>query len=307
MNIVTQGISKHFNIGRAVLAGLSFSISLTANAQDLADIKERGVLRHLGTPYANFVTGNGHGFDVDIIRLFAQHLGVQYEFVASDWQNMISDLTGQPPGAHGSGKATGQHPVRGDVAASGITVLPSRKELIDFSVPIFPTAVWLAARSTAKVQPIQPSGDLAKDIKATKARMHQGQTLVSDVGCLNPGLYGLSGKDYKLIDIKAFPDMSLNDMLPAMLRGLTEMSMVDVPDMMVGMEKWPGQIKVIGPISEEQDTAAGFRKSSPALREAFNRFFAGLQQDGTYMKLVNKYYRPAPRYFPIYFGALKGQ
>ena len=85
------------------------------------------------------------------------------------------------------------------------------------------------------------------------------------------------------------------------------MSMLDVPDLIVGMEKWPGQVKVIGPISEEQDTAAAFRKSSPALREAFNTFFTGLKKDGTYMKLVNKYYRAAPRYFPIFFKSLKEQ
>ena len=67
------------------------------------------------------------------------------------------------------------------------------------------------------------------------------------------------------------------------------------------MEKWPGQIKVIGPISEEQLMAAGFRKSSPELRNAFNAFFTKIKEDGTYMQLVKKYYRSAPRYLPDFF------
>ena len=288
---------KRLSIGRTLFIGLLLSLFGLANAQDLAEIKARGVLRHLGTPYANFVTGGGGGLDVEIIELFAQHLGVRYEFVPTDWINMFQDLIG----------VEGKHPIRGDVAASGITILPSRTAILDFSVPVFPTAVWLAATSRSKVTPIRPSGNLSRDIQETKDQMRLGTTLVSDVGCLDPKLYGLHGKGYRMQDIKTFPDLSLNDMIPAMLKGLTEMSMLDVPDLIVGMEKWPGQVKVIGPISEEQDTAAAFRKSSPALREAFNTFFAGLKKDGTYMKLVNKYYRAAPRYFPIFFKSLKEQ
>ena len=37
-------------------------------------------------------------------------------------------------------------------------------------------------------------------------------------------------------------------------------------------------------------------ESTPALRQAFDEFLAGVQKDGTYMRLVKKYYRAAPRY-----------
>ena len=43
---------------------LSMSIMLMsgkASGMDLSDIKKRGVLRHLGVFYANFVTGSGDG------------------------------------------------------------------------------------------------------------------------------------------------------------------------------------------------------------------------------------------------------
>ena len=65
------------------------------NAQDLAEIRERGVLRHLGVPYARFVTGNGEGFDAEIVQRFAKHLGVRYESVQADWPTVIQDLIGQ--------------------------------------------------------------------------------------------------------------------------------------------------------------------------------------------------------------------
>ena len=82
------------------------------------------------------------------------------------------------------------------------------------------------------------------------------------------------------------------------------MTLLDVPDIIVAMEKWSSQIKVIGPVSGEQLMGAGFRKTSPALRQAFNEFFVKIQDDGRYMRLVQKYYRSAPRYLPNYFKGL---
>ena len=46
-----------------VAAMLFLGSMLSANAQDLAEIRERGVLRHLGIPYARFITGNGDVVD----------------------------------------------------------------------------------------------------------------------------------------------------------------------------------------------------------------------------------------------------
>jgi 23S rRNA (uridine2552-2'-O)-methyltransferase len=72
-----------------VLAGLS-----VARAADLPEIKARGVLRHLGIPYANFVSKDGKGFDVELMRGFAAEICVNYELVLTDFVNVIPDLLG---------------------------------------------------------------------------------------------------------------------------------------------------------------------------------------------------------------------
>ncbi len=96
-----------------------------AGAQDLADVKARGVLRHLGVPYANFVTGSGDGMDVEIMQLFASYLGVKYEYVRTDWDDCIGDLTGKKVRPKAGGvEVLAEVPVRGDVIANGMTVLP---------------------------------------------------------------------------------------------------------------------------------------------------------------------------------------
>ena len=273
-----------------------------AFADDLQDIRARGVLRHLGVPYANFVTGSGDGMDVEIVQLFARHLGVRYEFVPSTWGDVIGDLTGKEVRFKPTYREVGTRPVRGDIIANGLTILPPRKKIIDYSDPTFPSAVWLLARPEAGVRPIKPSGNREEDIKTTKAMLKLGTTFVMDNSCLDPTLYDLEGKGYKL---KRFTgSTNLNDIVPALLKHESDMTLLDVPDVMVAMERWSGQVMVIGPISEEQRMAAAFRKDSPELRKAFNAFLAQIKQDGTYMKLVKKYFRAAPRYLPEFFKDL---
>lgn len=290
---------------RTTLSCLLALCALQANAQDLAEIKERGVLRHLGVPYARFVTGSGEGFDVEIVRMFARHIGVRYEYVHTEWTEVIQDLIGHELEYKPVMRAVGGRPIRGDIIGNGLTILPSREKVLDYSVPTFPSAVWLLARADSKVQPIEPTGDLASDIRETKTRLNLGNTFVMDNSCLDPKLYDLEGKGFRLQRFTT--SASLNDIVPAVVKNESEMTLLDVPDIIVAMEKWSGQIKVIGPISEPQLMGAGFRKTSPELRREFNTFFAKLQEDGTYMRLVRKYYRSAPRYLPDYFRDLPGK
>ena len=290
-------------LGRSALLVAGFMLCLqTAFAQDLDEVRKRGVLRHLGVPYANFVTGSGDGFDVELMQLFAKELGVRYEYVQTNWNDVIGDLTGKEIRYKPSVQEVGSRPVRGDVIANGMTILPPRLKLLDFSDPTFPSAVWLLARPDVPAAPIKPSGNREQDIKATKARMALGTTFVMDNSCLDPTLYDLEGKGLKL---KRFTgSTNINDVVPAMLKRESDMTLLDVPDVLVALELWPGQIKVIGPISEEQRMAAGFRKDSPELRKAFNTFLARTKADGTYMRLVKKYFRVAPRYLPEFFREL---
>jgi ABC-type amino acid transport substrate-binding protein len=86
------------------------------------------------------------------------------------------------------------------------------------------------------------------------------------------------------------------------LRGDAEASLLDVPDALVALEKWPGEIKVIGPVSESQVMAAAFRKDSPRLREAFNEYLRKIRADGTYEVLVTKNYPAVLGFFPEFFA-----
>ena len=159
----------------------------TPYGADLQDIQNQGVLRHLGIPYANFVTGDGDGLEVEVMRLFAQHIGVRYEFVKTSWGSVFADLTGKIVKVKGDDvEITGEAPVKGDVVASGLSVLPWREKIVKFSTPTFPTQVWLVTRADSPLQPIQPTGDIEKDIAAVKALLKGYRALGKANTCLDP-------------------------------------------------------------------------------------------------------------------------
>ncbi|NEX19487.1 transporter substrate-binding domain-containing protein [Thiorhodococcus mannitoliphagus] len=272
-----------------------------ASAADLPEIQARGELRHLGIRYANFVTGTGDGFDVELIQGFAGYLGVAYRLVYSDFYSVIRDLLGKNVVRSGDRVTLeGDYPVKGDMIATGFTVLPWREQVLLYSEPTFPSQVMLIARADSPIQPIKGSDDLLKDIQETKELIGKRSLLVMEKTCLDPANYGLKGRG---IELRAYTkSTNINEMVPALLHLDADLSLLDVPDLMLDMQKWSGTFKVIGPISEEQALAAAFPKDAPQLRDAFNVYLQQIKTDGTYDRLVNKYYPGVKRYFPAFFA-----
>ena len=286
-------------VGCALILFLS-TVSALAYGGDLDDVLKAGKLRHLGIPYANFVSSQGDGLDVELMQQFAAHLGVAYEFVQSSWSTIIPDLTGKTIRPQGDEAViTGSSEVRGDVIATGFTVLPWRRKIVDFATPTFPSGVWLIARADSALNPVKPSGSIQNDIDAVKAGLQGKSVLALKDSCLDPGLYHLekTGAAIQLMD----PNRDLDEMIPLVIARTTDTTLMDVPVALVALEKWPGEIKVVGPISLQQEMAPAFAKSSPKLRAAFEAFFERFKADGSYNRLVNKYYPTVFTYYPDFF------
>jgi ABC-type amino acid transport substrate-binding protein len=76
---------------------------------------------------------------------------------------------------------------------------------------------------------------------------------------------------------------------------------MEMPDALLALKKYPGKIKIIGPLSPIQNMAAGFAQDSVQLRNEFKIFLAQIKKDGTYLKIVKKYYPSAPEFYPAFF------
>ena len=277
-----------------------------AAVHDLDQIKAAGVLRHIGIRYARFVEGaeGKVGFDVEIVRRFAQRLGVKYEFHETDWTTFAEQLTGNCCilGPDGKLRVIGQTNISGDIAASGITILESRQQLVDFSDPVFPTRVWLIARSDASFQPIRRTSSIDEEIASTW-RIMSNQTVLCKTGtCLDPKVLELADHGVKC---QLF-QRSLNELAGAIISptvevGDAKMTVLDVPDVVVAMVGHSTQIKILGAVNKPQKMGAAFRKDCAKLRAEYNKFLAELRQNGEYDKLIDIYYPYVKRYFPEFF------
>jgi len=291
-------------IGVVVTGCLMTSLVL---ADDLADIRRRGVLRHLGVTYANFVMESESGMvglDVELMQLFAKHLGVRYELVKTTWSDVFGDLTGNKINVEGDNvTVTGTTGVRGDIIANGLTLLPYREKIVDYSIPTFPTGVWLIARADSPIKPITPSGNIDTDIQRVKALLSKRSVLTMKNTCLDPELYGLMETESDIRYHTA--SQNLNDIAPAILNGAAEATLLDIPDALIALQKYPGEIKIIGPVSSQQFMGVAVAKSSPEILKAFNQFFKACCKDGTYETMVRKYYPSIFLYLADFFTAQK--
>jgi ABC-type amino acid transport substrate-binding protein len=179
-----------------------------------------------------------------------------------------------------------------------MTVLPWRQAVVSFSSPVFPTQVWVVARAESRVQPITPSKSVQQDIRAVKALL-DGRTVLGVANtCLDPALYELEKTSARLIVKNA----RLDEIAPMLIQGEAELALLDVADAMIALQKFPGKVKVIGPVSVRQHMGVAFPRDAPRLREAFETFLSEARRDGTYRRLIQAYFPEAPIYFPDFFA-----
>ena len=90
-------------------------------------------------------------------------------------------------------------------------------------------------------------------------------------------------------------------MVPAIMNNDAETTLLDIPDTLIALQKWPGEIKVVGPVSEPQLMAVAFRKTAPDLRQAFNEYLHQIRSDGTYNEMVKRHYPSVFQYSNDFF------
>ena len=281
---------------------LSCMVAYPVGAEDLDAVLQSGTLQHLGIPYANFITPDRQkGLDVDLMRAFADYLGVRYKFIESTWNTIIPDLTGKQIKVDGDNVSiTGSTKKKGNVIATGFTVLPWREKIVSFSQETFPSGIWLISRSDSRLIPIKPSGDIYNDIAMVKKELAGVSVLGLKGSCLAPSLYGI---DKTGAQLRFFPpENDLEEMIPSVIAHNADATLIDVPVALIALTRWPGKIKVIGPVSPPQEMACAFAKDSPKLKEKFDVFFHQFKKSGQYRKLVNKYYPSVFTYYPDFAG-----
>src|SRR5437763_16751206 len=115
------------------------SPAIPAFAADLPEITRRGhmVAATSGNlPPVTFLNDKNElvGYDIEVGKFIAKHLGVKLDLVRLDWKGILPGLQ------------TG----RFDAVFSNVNVTPERKEIFDYSIPYSRSAVVVVARDGAR-------------------------------------------------------------------------------------------------------------------------------------------------------------
>jgi cystine transport system substrate-binding protein len=231
-----------------------------AKQQTLLDkIKAEGKIK-IGTEgtYAPFTfhdqSGKLTGYDVEVVTEVAKRIGVQPEFLETQWDAMFAGLDAE----------------RFDVIANQVGIRPDRQEKYDFSKPYtVSSAVLTVHKDNNTVKDF-------KDIKGLKA----AQTLTSNLTDIareyGAEIVGVEGFN-QAVDLLASKrvDVTIND-------GLSVLDLLK--------QKPETPIKIVAKHPNAASNGFMFRKGNPELVEAFNKALDEMRQDGTLEKISQKWF-----------------
>ena len=247
-------------ISALLLAAGLLSLATPTFAQSaLDDVKTAGVLR-IGTEgtYAPFTfhdeTGDLVGFDVEIGRAVADHLGVTAEFVEGPWDGLIAGIDAD----------------RYDIVINQVGINAERQAKYDFSEP------YIASKAALIVS--EANTDIAsfEDLAGKRS----AQTLTSNFGKLAES-YGA-----ELVGTEAF-DQSV----ALVIQGRADATINDSLSFYDFKTQQPdAPVKVVATAEDADFSGILLAKGKPELLAAINEALEAIKTDGTYSEISEKYF-----------------
>ncbi|WP_240941023.1 amino acid ABC transporter substrate-binding protein [Paenibacillus sp. HB172176] len=225
----------------------------------LSDIKASGKLV-IGTEgtYAPFTfhdaNGKLTGFDVDIAKEVSKRLGVESEFIETQWDGIFAGLDAK----------------RFDAIFNEVAIRDDRKEKYDFSDPYIVSKAVLLVR--------EDNNDITSfaDLKGKKSAQSLTSNLADIAKANGAEIVGAEGFNQAIdLLLSNRVDATINDSL-SYLDALTQR-----PDL---------KIKQVDEEADASYSGALFRKGSDDLTAAVNDALAAMKSDGTYLTISKKYF-----------------
>jgi ABC-type amino acid transport substrate-binding protein len=243
----------------AILIALAAGVATAAAETTWEKIRRTGVMTSANTfsypPFGFIEDGKQVGFDVDLGNEIAGRMGVKLTFEAVDFRGIIAALT--------SGRV--------DMLITGMVYTPDRAQRIDFSEPYFDGGVAAAFR---------PDKALAKpdDIAGKRVGVEIGSA----------GDKFVREKYESRVEIKTYDTVFLG--LKDLENGRLDVFVGSVAPMRYILRNMPA-LKT-SEVWDSRIQAANTRKEDKDLLNEINKHLSGMKQDGTYDKLVRKWFGP---------------
>ncbi len=231
----------------------------------LERVKEDGVLRVItrNSPATYFQDRNGEtGFEYELVKRFADDLGVKLQIETADNLDQLFDQLGKPSG-----------PV---LAAAGLVSSERRTTQAKFSHPyleVTPQVIYRNGRS----RPTNAQGLVGKKIMVLKGSSHADQ--LAELKKQNPGLEYAESDAVEVVDLLRMVD-----------EGQIDLTLVDSNELAMNQVYFPN-VRVAFDLGDSRDqrwaVAAGDDNS---LLNEVNEFLDKAQKNGTLQRLKDRYY-----------------
>ncbi|HCN46751.1 MAG TPA: membrane-bound lytic murein transglycosylase MltF [Pseudomonas sp.] len=231
----------------------------------LERIKEDGVLRVItrNSPATYFQDRNGEtGFEYELVKRFADDLGVELQIETADNLDDIFSQLGQPNG-----------PV---LAAAGLVSSEQRKTQARFSHPYLEVTPQIIYRN-GKTRPTNAAGLVGKRILVLKGSSHAEQ--LAELKKQYPGLEYEESDQVEVVDLLRMVD-----------EGQIDLTLVDSNELAMNQVYFPN-VRVAFDLGDARDqrwaVAAG---EDTSLLNEINAFLDKVEKNGTLQRLKDRYY-----------------
>ncbi len=228
----------------------------------LKEIQKRGTIRmitaNMATSYYIYRDAP-MGFEYDLAKAFADHLGVTLEVIVPDWDAMFEQLD------------SGQ----GDFIAAGITITESRDRIVLFSDP-YMSVQQKFIHHKLKFN-IKNIGQLAgRTVHVRKGTSYQER--LEEIKA--------SGID---VHIQLRDDVATEELIKMVAKQQIKYTIADSNIALLNRRYYP-DIKIGLAIQEKEYLAWAVKKNNKVLRDRINDFFEMAEETGLLGKLYEKYY-----------------
>ena len=234
----------------------------------------------VGLPFTFVKDNQLVGFDIELVKRFAASEGKEIKFSNMDFGSLISAVS--------SGKV--------DMIASSIYVTEERKKQIDFSDAYYQMGTRVFALKS------NITTFISEEKKVTPAISNKLINSSEDIKNKKIGV--LLGSTHDVYAHKHFPDAeimqykSLSDLLLAV-----KLEKVDVAifakELLIEILKKDKDLGLIGNTFEPLPVGYAFNKKNTELRDQYNKFFAGLKENGTYNEMVDRWIKKGEIKMPL--------
>lgn len=199
------------------------------------------------------------GFDIDLIQAIAEDQGIQVEIQSLGFDGLIMAIQ--------SGSI--------DIVASGMTIDDERKEKVDFSDAYINAGLALAVganNNTIKSESDLSGKKVAVQIGTTGAKKAQE---LKDAGIIKE-IVTLNTVDLVMMEL---------------INGGVDAVINDLPVTKAYMGQQKGKIKIVGEPLNSESYGFAIKKGNAELLEKINKGLENVIKDGTYDKIVAKYFQ----------------